>query len=92
MPCNWHACFFREGGVVSRAANRLFGINATGGVHDPYQNFLSHIGGNLARNVFNIPGMFGAAALTYGAYAGQGLSTLTDDQLVGIATQQNYLK
>ena len=57
---------WNEGGRVSRFANRIPGINAVAGMHDVFQITLDQMGGYLTRNIFNIPGMLPAAALTYG--------------------------
>jgi len=54
-----------EGGIVSRFANRIPGINAVAGMHDVFQVRLDQWGGNLARNVFNVPGMIPAASVSY---------------------------
>jgi RHS repeat-associated protein len=62
-PNGW----FNEGGRVSRFANRIPGINAVGGLHDVFQITIDRYLGNFARNVFNVPGMLPAAAITYSA-------------------------
>jgi hypothetical protein len=53
-----------EGGIVSRAANRIPGINAIAGLHDVFQVELDNHFGVAARNILNVPGMAVAAAIT----------------------------
>jgi len=60
-PTSW----FGEGGIVSRIANNIPGVNAVAGMHDVFQVRLQEWGGVIARNTVNIPGMIPAAALTY---------------------------
>jgi hypothetical protein len=62
-PNGW----FNEGGRVSRFANRILGINAAGGMHDVFQVNIDQYLGHFARNVFNVPGMLPAAAISYSA-------------------------
>jgi hypothetical protein len=57
----------REGSFISRFANKIPGVNAVGGLHDVFQVNLDIFGGNFTRNVFNMPGMLPAAAITYSA-------------------------
>jgi len=54
-----------EGGIVSRVANYIPGVNAVSGLHDVYQIRLEQWGGEYARNSLNVPGMIPAAAMTY---------------------------
>jgi len=56
---------FGEGGYISRIANQIPVVNAVGGMHDVFQIQLEAWGGNIARNIFNVPGMMIAAAITY---------------------------
>jgi RHS repeat-associated protein len=60
-----------EGGRLSRAMNRIPGINAVAGLHDVFQVRLDQFGGSrfgpLLRGGLNFPGMPVAAALTYPA-------------------------
>lgn len=58
---------WNEGGMLSRAANQIPGLNATAGMHDVFQVSSDMLGGTLARNILNVPGMFPAAALSYAA-------------------------
>jgi hypothetical protein len=63
------SAWFSEGGIVSRALNVVPGVNAVAGMHDVFQVQLSQWGelagaGDLARNVFNVPGMPVAAVMT----------------------------
>lgn len=63
--------FWKEGGSLSRAMNRIPGMNAIAGMHDVFQIRLDQFGGNrfgsILRTGLNIPGMPVAAALTYPA-------------------------
>jgi hypothetical protein len=59
--------FFEEGGQVSRLFNRILGVNATAGFHDVMQVELERLGGEMLRNVLNVPGMPVAAAVSYPA-------------------------
>ncbi len=56
-----------EGGIVSRAANNIRGVNPVSGFHDVMQVRLDEWGGNFARNALNVPGMLPAAGITYAA-------------------------
>ncbi|XP_013381439.1 uncharacterized protein LOC106152422 [Lingula anatina] len=60
---------FQEGGGLSRALNRVPGINAVSGLHDVFQVKLDRVpfsvGGVGARDIFNVPGMPVAAVITY---------------------------
>jgi RHS repeat-associated protein len=60
---------WNEGGHISRALNRVPGINAIAGMHDVFQVRLDQFGGSrfgsILRNGLNVPGMPVAAALTY---------------------------
>ena len=63
---------FNEGGSVSRGANYIPGVNATGGMHDVFQVKLDEFFGGKAlgsfmRSTLNVPAMLPAAALSYGA-------------------------
>ena len=60
----WH-----EGGIVSRWANEIPGINAVSGMHDIFQVNLNALGGTTAGWTLNVPGMPVAAAITYTALA-----------------------
>ncbi|MEQ6342580.1 MAG: hypothetical protein M3A44_13285 [Gammaproteobacteria bacterium] len=73
-PSSW----WGEGGIVSRFANHIPGVNAVSGLHDVFQIRLDEWGGNFARNVFNVPGMIPAAAITSAA--------LLDDVPGGVLT------
>jgi len=53
-----------EGGVVSKFANNIPGVNAVAGMHDVFQVKLQEALGVTGRNVLNVPGMPIAAALT----------------------------
>lgn len=65
------ATFSGEGGQLSRAMNRIPGINAIAGMHDVFQVRLDLFGGDhfgtLLRNTLNVPGMAVAAGMTYPA-------------------------
>lgn len=65
-------CIFCEGGFLSRAANRIPGINAVAGMHDVMQ--VKSPG--ILRDIFNVPGMPIAAIVTYGAALGQALNVV----------------
>lgn len=60
-----------EGGHLSRAMNRIPGINAVAGLHDVFQVRLDQFGGShfgpILRGGLNFPGMPVAAVLTYPA-------------------------
>lgn len=56
--------WWNEGGIISRMANYIPGINAVSGLHDVFQITLDRLG-NSMRDIFNVPGMLPAAALTY---------------------------
>jgi len=56
---------FGEGGYVSRFINQIPGVNAVAGMHDVFQVRLEELGDGMARNIFNVPGMAVAAAITY---------------------------
>ncbi|XP_074649459.1 uncharacterized protein LOC141904717 [Tubulanus polymorphus] len=62
-PSGW----FNEGGRLSVVANRVPGINAVAGMHDVFQVRLDQVSLPFARDVFNVPGMLPAAAMTYTA-------------------------
>lgn len=62
-PNSW----WGEGGIVSRLANNIPGVNAVSGLHDVFQIRLDEMGGNIARNALNVPGMLPAAGVTYAA-------------------------
>jgi hypothetical protein len=57
-----------EGSPTSNALSQIPTFNAIGGLHDVFQNVL---GTGIARNIFNVPGMPIAAAITWGALVGQ---------------------
>ncbi len=60
--------FFYEGKAFNQVLNVApAGINAVAGLHDVFQINMS----DLAREVFNFPGMIPAAAITYGGMADQ---------------------
>jgi len=59
---------FEEGGPVSRFANQILGVNAVAGMHDVFQ---VSMGNSLAGDVFNVPRMAVAAAMTYPGFLGQ---------------------
>jgi len=65
-PNGW----FNEGGIVSRAANQIPGVNAVGGLHDVMQ---INLGSFLRDYVLNIPNMIPAAVITYAALLNGGL-------------------
>lgn len=52
---------WNEGGIVSRALNKIGGINAVAGMHDSFQIQLQ----DTAREILNVPLMPVAGALTY---------------------------
>ncbi len=54
-----------EGGIVSRFANRIPGINAVAGMHDVFQIMLDRLDIRPARDIGNIPGMPVAGVVTY---------------------------
>lgn len=58
---------FGEGGYVSRAVNKIPGVNAVAGMHDWFQIDLQKIGGESLRDYGNVPGMIPATVMTYGA-------------------------
>jgi len=58
---------FNEGGVVSRAVNKIAGINAIAGMHDVFQTSLP----GVSRDILNIPGMPVAAVFTYISFYNQ---------------------
>jgi hypothetical protein len=53
--------FWAEGGPLSRVVNIIPGMNSIAGFHDVLQVSLSE---GVARNIFNIPGMLPATAIT----------------------------
>lgn len=63
--------FSGEGGRLSRAMNRIPGMNAIAGLHDVFQVRLDQLGGDrfgsVLRTALNFPGMPVAAGLTYPA-------------------------
>jgi RHS repeat-associated protein len=67
-------CIFCEGGLVSRAANYIPGINAVAGLHDWMQ---IHMDPGFMRNVANVPLMPVAALGTYAAAFGNVLNSMT---------------
>lgn len=81
------ACTFCEGGSVSRGLNQVPGINAVAGMHDVFQ---VNLGTGLARDIFNIPGMPVAAALTYGGFLGVLLTVLTPQQIIFYSTSPAF--
>ncbi|KXJ11728.1 tRNA(Glu)-specific nuclease WapA [Exaiptasia diaphana] len=60
-PTGW----LNEGGRVSRFLNEIPGVNAVAGLHDSFQVGMDSLSG--ARDMLNVPGMFPAAGITYGA-------------------------
>jgi RHS repeat-associated protein len=48
---------FGEGAPLMRLANHVPGINAVAGLHDIWQRQTAILGGDLLRNVLNVPGM-----------------------------------
>jgi len=60
--------FLAEGGTLSVFLNEIPGFNAIAGLHDLFQ---INLGTGWERNVFNVPGMPAAAALSLGAIGGQ---------------------
>lgn len=62
-PSGW----FNEGGRLSRFFNKVPGVNAVAGMHDVFQVKLDGIQFPYARDVFNVPGMLPAAAISYTA-------------------------
>ena len=75
-------CLFCEGGVVSRFANQIPGINAVAGMHDMFQITM---GDSLARDVLNVPGMFVAAAITAGGFLGEMMNLVPRPTVVTFA-------
>ena len=59
-PSGW----FNEGGKVSRFLNRVPGINSVAGMHDVFQVKLDGVAFPFARDIFNVPGMIPAAAIS----------------------------
>ncbi|CAH1797012.1 unnamed protein product [Owenia fusiformis] len=62
-PTGW----FNEGGIVSRVLNKVPGVNSVAGMHDVFQVKLDGVLFPGARDVFNVPGMIPAAAISYAA-------------------------
>ena len=60
-------CLTCEGGILSRFLNRIPGVNAVAGMHDVFQIKLDTISLPYARDIFNVPGMIPAGAITYAA-------------------------
>ena len=56
-----------EGGKLSRFFNQVPGVNAVAGMHDVFQINLDRIWLPNARDIFNVPGMIPASAVTYAA-------------------------
>jgi hypothetical protein len=86
-PVNCGALCLREGGPLSRGLNRVFGVNATAGVHD---NMQISLGTGLAREALNFPLMVPAAAFTYSAILGQPLQLLTNQQLIYLSASNGF--
>jgi hypothetical protein len=61
---NWLDKLFWEGGPVSKVMNALPGFNAGAGMHDTFQVVSDAAGGNLLRNLVNLPGVPVAALMT----------------------------
>lgn len=60
--------WFGEGGIVSRFANRIPGVNAVAGSHDVMQINLDILQGTSdgwLRSTLNVPAMIPATVLTY---------------------------
>jgi RHS repeat-associated protein len=62
-PSGW----FNEGGRVSRFLNKVPGVNSVAGMHDVFQVKLDGVGIPFARDIFNVPGMLPAVAISYAA-------------------------
>ena len=74
---------FNEGGVVSRMANHIPGVNAVAGLHDVFQINLN----GWSRNALNVPGMFVAAPITGAALMhGSPAVALSCSGIVNLAT------
>ncbi|MBT8420276.1 MAG: hypothetical protein KJO08_05370 [Gammaproteobacteria bacterium] len=71
--------WFHEGGIVSRIANQVPGINAVAGLHDTILHGIDSRFGQTMMSIFNVPTMPLAAALTYPATManGVGIAVLT---------------
>jgi hypothetical protein len=80
-------CIACEGGPISRFANRLFGINATAGLHDTSQIAL---GTGFWREALNYPTMPIAAAFTYSALLGLPLTVMTPQQIIFYSTSPAF--
>ncbi len=61
--------WLNEGGIISRAANYIPGVNAVAGMHDTFQVATQYGFGAAMRDALNVPLMLPAAALSYGALA-----------------------
>ena len=61
---NWWDKLFWEGGPVSKVMNMIPGVNAGAGMHDTFQVVSDAAGGNLLRNIVNLPGIPIAALMT----------------------------
>jgi hypothetical protein len=73
---NW-----REGSGINRLLNRVPGVNAVAGLHDTFQTNMDTVFFQGARDVFNVPGMLPAAAITYTALLdGPGMPALLVDE------------
>lgn len=68
-----------EGNGFSRFANKVFGVNAVSGVHDPFQIELEQKWGENARAMFNVPGMPVAAGIVYPALLWQPIWLFRDE-------------
>jgi hypothetical protein len=65
-------CFVCEGSRLSTTLNKVPGINAVAGMHDMFQISYPN---DFLRNVFNVPGMPVAGALTAFSFAGQAFNS-----------------
>jgi len=68
-----------EGGIVSRAANNIPGVNAVSGLHDQFQRGLQMAFGAGARDniLLNVGGMGIAAGVTYAGLVGSNPALLS---------------
>ena len=70
-----------EGGGVSRALNRIPGVNAVSGLHDIFQVEMDNVLFPGARDWFNVPGMLPASVISYTALLdGPGMPALLMDE------------
>ena len=64
---DWRADFWKQGAMLSNMANKIPGMNSLARLHDHYQISFDRVGGSWLRNAGNVPAMFPAAAVNYGA-------------------------